>query len=82
MTSCVNPIEHVLQSPGRSCRVDILVRDIYCEIYIDGVWMFTYSAPNDLRVGRMGFLVDGGAAARWSGTATTRCPRAPRARRS
>ena len=63
MTSCVNPIEHVLQSPGRSCRVDILVRDIYCEIYIDGVWMFTYSAPNHRRGGRIGFLVDGGAAA-------------------
>ncbi len=60
MTSCVNPIERIYQTPGQSCRVDILVRDIYCEIYIDGFWKFTFSAPNHRRDGQIGFLIDSG----------------------
>jgi len=47
---------------GTPYQLDILVRDIYLEAYIDGVWKFTRVIDGNARRGGIGFYVEGGTA--------------------
>jgi len=61
-TSFVRPIEHICQAPrkNRSYQVDLFVRDIYFEVYIDGLWLLTRVIADYRREGKLGFMVDTG----------------------
>jgi len=61
--SYVRPVERVHQAPRRNqgYRVDLFVRDIYLEVYIDGLWLFTRVIADYRREGKLGFMVDTGS---------------------
>lgn len=46
---------------GRTYRLDIIVRDIYFEAYVDGVWKFTRIINEHSSTGKIGFYVEDGA---------------------
>lgn len=62
--SRIDPVESVREAPhmGQTYRLDIIARDIYCEVYVDGIWKFTRAIPEHARRGRIGFFVESGSA--------------------
>ena len=61
-TSFVRPIERIHEAPqkNQAYRVDLFVRDIYLEVYIDGIWLFTRIIADYRREGKVGFMIDTG----------------------
>lgn len=59
----IQPIETMRESPerNRSYVVDIIVRDIYFEAYVDDVWKFTRIIHEHNRCGCIGFFVENGS---------------------
>jgi hypothetical protein len=59
----VCPVEIFRQPPerGRAYQLDLLVRDVYFEAYVDGVWRFTRIIADQPRAGAIGLLAEGGA---------------------
>jgi beta-fructofuranosidase len=62
--SRIDPNEVIMDAPaiGKTYQLDLIVRDIYFEAYIDGVWKFTRVIKDKARRGRIGFFVEDGAA--------------------
>lgn len=62
--SYVKPIETIREAPeiGRTYRIDLIVRDIYFEAYVDGIWKFSRVINDHARRGRIGLYVEGGTA--------------------
>jgi hypothetical protein len=62
--SRIDPVEVIRTPPQRGQRyqVDLLLRDIYFEAYVDGIWLFTRVIPHCAREGRLGFFVHEGEA--------------------
>jgi hypothetical protein len=62
--SRIDPIETIHESPqaGHAYQLDLLVRDIYFEAYVDGIWRFSRVVPHHARQGTIGFFVDAGTA--------------------
>jgi len=62
--SRIEPNEVLMQSPtlGRTYQLDVIVRDIYFEAYIDGVWAFTRVIDKASPTGGIGFFVEDGSA--------------------
>jgi beta-fructofuranosidase len=62
--SWIAPIEKIVEpvSTGRTYQIDIIVRDIYFEAYVDGVWKFTRVIDAHARHGGIGFYVESGKA--------------------
>lgn len=63
-TPRIDPDETLMQAPtpGRTYRMDLIVRDIYFEVYIDGLWTFTRLIHDRARTGGIGLFVEGGSA--------------------
>jgi len=61
-TSRIDPNETILEAPeaGRTYTIDLLVRDIYFEAYVDGIWRFTRIINDRTRRGGIGFFVENG----------------------
>ncbi|MFH1903764.1 MAG: hypothetical protein ABIK20_06940 [Candidatus Omnitrophota bacterium] len=59
----INPVEVIRESPerNRGYIIDIIVRDIYFEAYVDGVWKFTRIIHEHNRCGCIGFFVENGS---------------------
>jgi len=55
--SVVSPLEY-----GKSYQLDLIVRDIYFEAYVDGVWKFSRTIDKDAKEGGIGFFVEDGSA--------------------
>ena len=55
--SIVSPLEH-----GKSYQLDLIVRDIYFEAYVDGIWKFGRIIDKDAKEGGIGFFVEDGSA--------------------
>jgi hypothetical protein len=62
--SRIDPLETVRETPraGQTWQLDLLVRDIYFEAYINGRWRFTRVIPDHAREGTIGFFVETGTA--------------------
>jgi hypothetical protein len=60
----IDPVETLYESPqvGKTYRIDVIVRDIYFEAYVDGVWKFTRIIHDRTRRGGVGFFVEDGVA--------------------
>jgi sucrose-6-phosphate hydrolase SacC (GH32 family) len=58
----IEPVETIYDRPMRAKKyqLDILLRDIYFEAYVDGVWKFTRIVAENEWQGGIGFFVDGG----------------------
>lgn len=62
--SRIDPEDSIAEAPllGRTYRIDMIVRDIYCEVYVDGIWKFTRCIPERARRGNVSFFVESGSA--------------------
>jgi hypothetical protein len=62
--SRIDPVETLYECPqvGKTYRIDVIVRDIYFEAYVDGVWKFTRIINDRTRRGGIGFYVEDGVA--------------------
>lgn len=58
------PIETISQPIEEqiSCQLDIIVRDVYFEAYVNGVWQFSRIIHEHSRKGSIGFFLDNGSA--------------------
>jgi len=62
--SRIDMTEMIMEAPqiGKTYRMDLIVRDVYFEVYIDEIWKFTRIVNDRARSGGIGFYVDGGTA--------------------
>jgi beta-fructofuranosidase len=61
--SHISPIETIYEAPlpNRTYQLDLIARDIYFEVYIDGIWKFTRIVSDKSPKGRVGFYVEAGS---------------------
>ncbi|NLX21023.1 MAG: hypothetical protein GXY55_05030 [Phycisphaerae bacterium] len=57
--------EVIFEAPerGKTYRLDLFVRDIYFEAYVDGIWKFTRNIHDKAPRGGIGFYIEDGTAA-------------------
>jgi hypothetical protein len=62
--SRIDPNEVIFEAPqkGKTYEIDLFVRDVFCEAYIDGIWKFTRIIHDRTRQGGIGFFVEDGSA--------------------
>jgi hypothetical protein len=63
-TSKIVPVEIIHRTPKvkRTYQIDLLVRDIYFKVYVDGEWMFSRVMPEPAKGGDISLLVEDGSA--------------------
>jgi hypothetical protein len=61
--SRIDPVEIIHEAPclGRAYQIDLLIRDVYFEAYVDSIWRFTRGITDRAKQGRIGFFVDSGS---------------------
>jgi len=61
--SRIDPVEVIHEAPclGQTYQLDLLIRDIYFEVYVDGIWRFTRVIADRAKQGSIGFFVDIGS---------------------
>lgn len=62
--SYIQPVEIITEAPqiGKTYQIDIFLRDIFFEAYVDGEWKFTRCIQYNARRGGIGFYVENGSA--------------------
>jgi len=60
--SFVRPVERIHRAPrkGQGYQIDVFVRDIYLEVYVDGLWLLTRVIADYRREGALGFMAEAG----------------------
>jgi hypothetical protein len=58
----LNEVVYEAPQAGKTYQLDLFVRDIYFEAYVDGVWKFTWNIHDKARRGGVGFYIEDGAA--------------------